>query len=465
MESLVVVIFFLMVIGVPIYIVVRIYDEYFGKARYKRERIEGLRSVATRMNSSFSPEGYPGLFERLQDFYLFSQADSRKVTNVIQGTVNDIDVTIMDYKYTARIKSGKSSGIWEQTVILCDSHKLQLPSFTLRPENPGDMLQKIHSTFGYQDFNFGSHPSFSDHYVLQGSNEDEIRGIFNKNILSYYEMHLGVGTEGIGEQLLFYEPSKRVSPEDIHSFMEQGLHVVGLFHAAQQAWIEVLRRLEESKKHPGSLASLTADLASADWSKQFIARHPLAMLGGEVVEPLMALVQDNNPSLRATVIWVLKRVAEETTTHLARNAPHLVCSRCLVHFRAHRVRVHLSWWHETFTYYGCGACRQSREFFDWPGEIVAVLDQEMNDEQVQAEGVLRVNWLKRRSLSDFNRVEIIKSSDEQVERLAVQVGNDTDDFRSPHYKKMVCEIAPDCLLSENTLRILKRTFGEVQYQA
>jgi len=432
----------------------------------EKKRIEGLSSVATRMHCSFSRQKDTEFIGRLQHFHLFSQGGgSRNVTNVMQKTVNDIDVTIMDYRYT--IPSGKSSSTHRQTVILFRSHTLRLPSFTLRPEanyRKIDVFRKIDSILGYQDIDFSSDPIFSRQYLLQGPNEEDIRGIFNNNILSYYEQHLGLGTEGNGEQLLFYKPSERVSPEDIHSFMEQGLHVVGLFHAAQQEWTEVLQRLEERKKHPGSLAPLIADLASEDWGKQFIARHTLTALGGEVVEPLMAALDQESDSLfRETAVWVLKRVAEDTTTRLATSAPHLLCSRCLV--RCHPHQVNLSWWQGAFTYYGCRACRQSRELFDWPGEIVAVLDQEMNVEQMQAEGVLRVNWLKRRSLSDFNRVEIIKSSDEQVERFAVQVGNDTDDFRSPHYKKMVCEIAPDCFLSENTLRILKRTFGEVQYQA
>ena len=92
---------------------------------------------------------------------------------------------------------------------------------------------------------------------------------------------------------------------------------------------------------------------------------------------------------------------------------------------------------------------------------MAVLDQEMNAEQAQLEGVLRVSWLKRRSLFDFDRVEIVRSNNEQVERFAVQAGNDTDSLRRPRYREMPCQVASNCRLSENTLRILKNTFGSV----
>lgn len=75
---------------------------------------------------------------------------------------------------------------------------------------------------------------------------------------------------------------------------------------------------------------------------------------------------------------------------------------------------------------------------------------------------MQINWLARRALFDFDWVEIVQATDEDVERFAMQVGNDTDPFRRPRYPNMHCVIGPDCNLSENTLRILHRTFGEVK---
>jgi hypothetical protein len=57
---------------------------------------------------------------------------------------------------------------------------------------------------------------------------------------------------------------------------------------------------------------------------------------------------------------------------------------------------------------------------------------------------------------------IIHASDEEVERFAVQVGNDTDPVRQARYPKTVCTLNPDNDLSENTRRILVRTFGVMQ---
>ena len=76
--------------------------------------------------------------------------------------------------------------------------------------------------------------------------------------------------------------------------------------------------------------------------------------------------------------------------------------------------------------------------------------------------VMRVNWLKRQTLFDFNRVEIKQASDEEVERFMTQIGNDTDDWRTSHYPQIRCDVSAQCDLSENTLRILRDTFAEVE---
>jgi hypothetical protein len=95
------------------------------------------------------------------------------------------------------------------------------------------------------------------------------------------------------------------------------------------------------------------------------------------------------------------------------------------------------------------------------GQPVAVLDRQMGQPWLIKADMVQVNWLTYRKLFDFNAVVIVQATDEEVERLAVQVGNDTDPYRRPRYKQIVCTLSPTCRLSENTLRILRRTFGEL----
>jgi hypothetical protein len=149
---------------------------------------------------------------------------------------------------------------------------------------------------------------------------------------------------------------------------------------------------------------------------------------------------------------------------------HKWCSRCIARCQWDQATIAIalaksSSWEKidkTFRYYGCRVCGNNRDVFQFQGEVVAVLNMEMDEKRIQTDASLRVNWLKRRSVFDFDRVEIIKTDDKQAECFAIQVGNDNDSWRRPRYKEMLCQVASNCGLSENTLRILKSTFGVVK---
>ncbi len=172
--------------------------------------------------------------------------------------------------------------------------------------------------------------------------------------------------------------------------------------------------------------------------------------GGEAIPTLQRLEADRQHPLHRPAAQLIADIGHETTLRLGSLAGQTYCRRCLLRCTAHPVR--LSWW-QTVTYYGCRGCGQSRELFQ--GQVVAVLDSNMAAGQAEQEDSLRVNWLARRELFDFDRVEIVQATDEQVERFAVQVGNDTDPARS--YRGLPCRVS--CPLSANTMRILQHTFG------
>jgi hypothetical protein len=130
----------------------------------------------------------------------------------------------MDYKYTTG--GGRSSHTWYQTVLAIESDKLRLTRFVLRPEN---IFDKIGSVFGKKDINFETAPVFSKRYILRGNNEESIRSLFNEGLLQYYEQHLGLSTEGDGTKLIYYRTSKRVPPDKIQFFLQEGYDLFNLF--------------------------------------------------------------------------------------------------------------------------------------------------------------------------------------------------------------------------------------------
>ncbi len=73
----------------------------------------------------------------------------------------------------------------------------------------------------------------------------------------------------------------------------------------------------------------------------------------------------------------------------------------------------------TAYYYGCRECGQSRDFLHVPGQVIAVLDSTMEAKTQPIDDDLRANYLQHRTIFDFDRVEIIQASDEDVERLVM----------------------------------------------
>ncbi|MCL4487064.1 MAG: HEAT repeat domain-containing protein [Chloroflexi bacterium] len=132
----------------------------------------------------------------------------------------------------------------------------------------------------------------------------------------------------------------------------------------------------------------------------------------------------------------------------------LLCPSCLVRVEETREN-----WAGGIRWFACRACGRLAGFLSGVTELVAVLDDAWNDE-IEIEdttGTLRANWLQRRALFDFNRLEILSASDYEVERLLIAVGNDADEWRRGRYTAVSCTV--ECRLSENTLRNLRTAFG------
>lgn len=188
-----------------------------------------------------------------------------------------------------------------------------------------------------------------------------------------------------------------------------------------------------------------------------VAYPKVVTLGGEVIKPLTeTATRDKN---REPVIFqVMKDIADQTTKQLQDQSKTLLCLHCLVRCcGACEVSLPKQ---KTISYYGCQICGQSREFFY--GLVIAILDSTLLVDQVQRDGVLYISWMAHRTLFEFDEVRIVRVMDEDVERFAVQVGNDTDTIRKRRYKQLRCTISSNCKLSENTIRILKKIFGQVE---
>ena len=228
-------------------------------------------------------------------------------------------------------------------------------------------------------------------------------------------------------------------------------------HAQSNPWREAFRGLdaERYQKKATDAGVWLGYFNHSQWVDRFIGRQSLVKLGGDAIPQLVRIAASNTNPHQKTARWLVRSIEYDTRLRLSDRLHHLVCPDCLTFFGAHMTPIRV-------TYYGCRTCGQSRHFFDCAQGVNAVLDSTWSKPHKFQVGLLRLNWLARRELFDFDRVEIVRATDEEVERFAVQVGNDTDDFRKSRYARLTCTIAPTCDLSENTRRVLDRIFGEVQ---
>ena len=190
---------------------------------FDRKRLEALEAVARGLDLRFQLKDTDKTHKNLEQFHLFSQGHGKRLSSIMRGSAQGIELMICDYRYT--VGGGKNSHTYRQTVVLFSSERLNLPGFTLRPQN---FFHKIGKAFGYSDIDFDSYPDFSGRYLLRGENENAVRMIFKNPVIKFFEGSDKLCCEGIGDQLLVYRGGKRVKPELIDDFLGQGFEVFGL---------------------------------------------------------------------------------------------------------------------------------------------------------------------------------------------------------------------------------------------
>lgn len=192
---------------------------------------------------------------------------------------------------------------------------------------------------------------------------------------------------------------------------------------------------------------------------------PVLVAESSELIPSLIMVAEKNHYLasRILVSQLIGDIARHTNTRLNDQVSSLLCARCLKRYVPHDTN--LTWLETKVTYYGCRACSCSKEFIKYRGNVVAVLDSRLKQKYSLSGDTLRVNWLSHQQIFDFDEVEFVQTTDENAERFAVQVGNDTDSIRSHRYKNMPCIIGVDCRLSENTIRVVRKLFENTKIKA
>ena len=124
------------VFSVVVVIVVLLSARY--RRKLERERTSGLKSTATLLGWQFSDEAPLNYLPNLDNFALFRQGHSKQIKNLMYGETNGVKAALFDYIYVTG--SGKSRQTHYQSVVYFEPCQLNLPFFSLRPENAPDCL-------------------------------------------------------------------------------------------------------------------------------------------------------------------------------------------------------------------------------------------------------------------------------------------------------------------------------------
>ena len=181
------------------------------------QRRKKIQQAATDLGFGFEKTCPPPAEMGCGHLNLFDKGRHRHCKNALTGKLEDVHVSLFDYRYTTG--HGKHKRTHHQTVATFQLPTPRFPAFELVREN---FLHKIGQAFGYQDIDFDDFPEFSKRYLLRGRDETAIRAFFTPDTLHFFEQFNEKWTvEADGQWLIVYQPSKRVKPASLSTFLEE----------------------------------------------------------------------------------------------------------------------------------------------------------------------------------------------------------------------------------------------------
>ena len=192
---------------------------------YSKKRSEAFHAFARRRGLSFSKLAATDVEKSFSAFRLFSEGFEKKMNNFISGEADGAMILIFDYSYKYIFRTGEegqSPQTQSQTVLITQSDRLNLPVFQLYPRN---IFNKIFSAFEKQIIDLQGHSEFSNAYVLKADDKNDIKIVFADQVLSYLVRHRGLTIEGNGNRLIFYRSNTLLKPDELSSFLDEGLEL------------------------------------------------------------------------------------------------------------------------------------------------------------------------------------------------------------------------------------------------
>ncbi len=192
-----------------------------------KKRTEAFHRFARRKGMSYAKTSDLPVPEEFKDLELIPDNTINTVSNIMQGEVEGVSVMICDMR-TTKITGNRSMPTHQtgHTVAILQGNQIDLPFFTMHPAN---FVYNMLRTLGRKSIDFPSHPEFAHTYVLKGDDDNAIRMSFHDQALAYFTKHTGMSIEARGDRLLYFRFGKLLKPEELNTFLSEGLAVFRLF--------------------------------------------------------------------------------------------------------------------------------------------------------------------------------------------------------------------------------------------
>lgn len=171
------------------------------------------------------------------------------------------------------------------------------------------------------------------------------------------------------------------------------------------------------------------------------------------IDPLVDRLETTNQKTQDAIKKTLVRIKKQLKPH----ADKLVCKEHFTRFTLVKLPDVQSGALRNVAYYACRTCGKASIVIPNVHFITAVLDTDMGKLTSLKNNHLRVNYLKFDKLFDFEKVEIISASEQEILSFIDRINGDTDKHRKKRYRKMECTLSRACK-SEEILSCLQETF-------
>lgn len=166
---------------------------------------------------------------------LLKKCDHGRLNHFMYGQTDQARLQIFDHEYTIQSSVyGRTRTTWtyRQTVVAMTFTGTELVPFKLKPEN---LFHRFGHWLGDQDIDFRRHPDFSNKYVLESHDRQQVREFLDDELLDFLTDCDLPHFECTRTAFLLYQPETILSVDQIETSMRQA-------YAIYQALLDRQRR-------------------------------------------------------------------------------------------------------------------------------------------------------------------------------------------------------------------------------